>query len=404
MIFLQPLERTAIWLSQKLFAGLILIAITGCNPSPDDGRLTNIPAPSGNGASLPRLTTAIDGAAWLSWVEPLEAQHTYALFFSVLGKSGWGAPKRVVSGDSWFINWADFPSVVPMGDERIAAHWLSKKPGGVYAYDVAMTISADGGRTWADPLTPHTDGTATEHGFVTLFPLGEDIGAVWLDGRNMTAAARPTENGDHAHGGMTLRYGRLNLDGKLVEEALLDELTCDCCQTGVTVANSTPIVVYRDRTESEIRDIYVTAYRDGAWSTPYAVADDQWEIAACPVNGPAVDSHGDQVAATWFTAAGDSPSVKVAFSFDGARSFGPAIEVDAGRVLGRVDLVMRGDGSAIVSWFAMADGELADLRYRTVTSRGELGPVRIVTRVSGARPTGFPQMTAAVDRLIFAWT
>ena len=387
---------------------VMVVILAGCGPSPETvqpAAVNIIQSPAGEGASLPRLTTAPDGRIWLGWVEPREEQDTHELFFSVLNGEQWQPPVSVVHGDSWFINWADFPSVAAMGDLRVAAHWLTKKPGGVYAYDVSMAISTDGGMNWGSTVTPHTDGTATEHGFVTLFPVDEDIGAVWLDGRNMMQSGEMNEADDHAHGGgMTLRFGRLDMAGRLVGEALIDELTCDCCQTGATVADAGPVVVYRNRTEDEIRDIYVTAYRDGNWSKPYAVANDNWNMAACPVNGPAIDSQQDRIAVAWFTAAEDRPAVKASFSSDGGQTFGEPAEIDAGKVLGRVGVVIRGDGSAIVSWLAMPEGELAGFHYRTVAANGDLGPIGTVTRVSGARRSGVPQMSLEGDRLIFAWT
>ncbi len=62
-----------------------------------------------------------------------------------------------------------------MPDGLMAAHWLAKKPGGTYAYDVMMSVSPTG-RSWGTPFSPHDDGTPTEHGFVSLFPVA--IGSV----------------------------------------------------------------------------------------------------------------------------------------------------------------------------------------------------------------------------------
>jgi hypothetical protein len=117
----------------------------------------------------------------------------------------------VARGEAWFVNWADFPSVVPIADRLWAAHWLARRPEGGYAYDVAMALSSDAGARWGATLSPHTDGTPTEHGFVTLFPWQGGVGAVWLDGRNM----QPGEAGDladhgHGEGGMTLRSVQLS--------------------------------------------------------------------------------------------------------------------------------------------------------------------------------------------------
>ena len=56
--------------------------------------------------------------------------------------------------------------------------------------------------------------------------------------------------------------------------------------------NTACVPVYRDRTEAEIRDIAIVRLVDGIWSDPALVSADGWEIAGCPVNGPAIDSAG----------------------------------------------------------------------------------------------------------------
>jgi hypothetical protein len=68
----------------------------------------------------------------------------------------------------------------------LAAHWLVKRGSATYAYDVNITQSKDGGKSWSKPIVPHRDNTQTEHGFVSLIPLNDGrLGANWLDGRNM---------------------------------------------------------------------------------------------------------------------------------------------------------------------------------------------------------------------------
>ena len=174
----------------------------------------------------------------------------------------WRAPKVIARGDDWFVNWADFPSVVPIDDDTWAAHWLVRSGDSTYAYDVAMSVSTDAGEAWSAPLSPHSDGTPTEHGFVSLFPWHGDIGAVWLDGRktiNEYDAQNPTASG------MTLRSAVMQRDGSLKQESLIDDLVCDCCQTDVALTASGPIVAYRNRSTKEVRDIFVARTANGDW-------------------------------------------------------------------------------------------------------------------------------------------
>ena len=57
------------------------------------------------------------------------------------------------------------------------------------------------------------------------------------------------------------------------------------------------------------------------WSKAENIHADGWELAGCPVNGPAIDALEMDVAVIWFTAAKGDPNVKIAFSDDGGAQF-----------------------------------------------------------------------------------
>ena len=318
-------------------------------------------------------------------------------------KAGWSAPRTIAEGGDWFVNWADFPSMLALADGTLAANWLSKSGAGTYAYDVKISLSTDGGKTWSKPVTPHRDKTQTEHGFVSMFASpGRRVGAVWLDGRNFKS-----KEGTHGHGAptdeMTLRYTTISADGKLSEEVLLDGRVCECCQTSAAQTSEGVVVVYRDRSEKEIRDISIVRFAGGRWTAPETVHNDGWEIQGCPVNGPSVAADGRRVAVAWFTAAKDIPRVKVAFSEDAGASFSEPIQVDDGSPLGRVETLMLADGSAFVTWLERAE-KGAEVRARRIRPDGAREKSIIVAESSAARSSGFPQMARSGNEIIFAWT
>src|SRR5262245_18891800 len=119
---------------------------------------------------------------------------------------------------------------------------------------------------------------------------------------------------------------------------MLDMKVCECCQTSAAMTDDGPVVVYRDSSDQEIRDISVIRLTDGKWSQPRWVAQDGWQINGCPVNGPAIAASGRRVAVAWFTGAAGAQNVKLAFSGDLGESFGETITVDDGSPLGRVDV------------------------------------------------------------------
>ncbi|MEO0616972.1 MAG: hypothetical protein AAFY69_12650 [Pseudomonadota bacterium] len=370
------------------------VALSACKPGNHTPNIGDPPAASGSG--MPHLATGPDGSAVLSWVEPDGEGHK--LRFATLADDQWRNETTVARGTGWFVNWADFPSVEPIAGDRWAAHWLVKRPGGTYAYDVAVALSDDSGASWSPAITPHTDGTATEHGFVTLYPDGEQVGVLWLDGREMTA-----ESG-HGSGPMTLRSVRVDGDGALHGEQVVDGRVCDCCQTDVTIGGAGLVAVYRDRSDDEIRDIYVARSLAGRWQPGVAVARDGWRIPGCPVNGPAVAALGDRVAVAWFTGADDQARVKLAVSTDAGETFGTPVIIDDGAPVGRVDVAVLDDGSVVTSWMAPSEGGAGAVMARLLGPDGALSDARVVAGAELARRAGFPQMLRYDTGLLFAWT
>jgi hypothetical protein len=105
----------------------------------------------------------------LSWIE--REDNRAALKFAERTREGWSATHTAAAGDDWFVNWADVPSVLRLDDGTLVAHWLQKSGADTYAYDVRLARSADDGRTWSTPITPHHDGTKREHGFASRPPV-----------------------------------------------------------------------------------------------------------------------------------------------------------------------------------------------------------------------------------------
>jgi hypothetical protein len=213
------------------------------------------------------------------------------------------------------------------------------------------------------------------------------------------------EADDHAPAAesMTLRYAALDAGGKLSDEAQLDERVCECCQTSAAVTSEGPIAVYRDRSTTEVRDIYIVRQVGGGWTAPKPVHADNWEINGCPVNGPSVAADGRRVVVAWFTSAGDTPRVKVAFSQDAGATFSNPIQVDEHETVGRVDALLLPDGSALVCWLA-GNVEGGAIQVRRVRADGNLGPAAVIAKTDISRSSGFPRMARLSNEVHFAWT
>jgi hypothetical protein len=372
--------------------------LSGCSDPVEPQTLepVDLAVPTGPESTGPRLSGGPDGSLILSWMSPDEVDTS--LHYSAYVGGRWTTVRTAISEAAMFVNWADLPSVVPLGDNHLVAHWLSQSPEDVYSYNVRVAQSMDNGETWHESISPHTDNTPTEHGFVSIFASDDRVGLVWLDGRKYINEV--TDN--PVDSGMTLRAAFIDEESALSGEQLVDELICDCCQTDVAVAASGPLAVYRDRSVDEIRDISITRYVDGSWQPGQTVAEDNWEIAGCPVNGPSITASDDRVAVAWFTAVDSISKVQIATSTNSGRGFSDALEVISGDSLGRVGISFLDDESIAVSWLQRGLDGGATVKVRTVNSEAELGPVRIVSE--SASQFAVPQMAIVGDDLIFAWT
>jgi hypothetical protein len=388
--------------SRVRYAKVVLLVVSlACAPGEADraalGPIEMLASPAAAGSGEPNLAVGPDGRVHLSWLEPV-TDLAHALRFSTLEGDRWATARTIVQRPDLFVNWADFPSILALPERRLAAHWLQRSSTAKYAYDVRIALSDDGGATWGPPLVPHRDGTATEHGFVSLFSFRDSLGAIWLDGRNFARAAK----GESAN--MMLVMTSVGSTGTPGPERVLDERVCDCCQTSLAITSSGPILAYRDRLEGEIRDISIVRWVDSAWSKGAVVHADGWKINACPVNGPAVAARGQQVAVAWFTGANDSARVYLARSDDAGTTFDAPVRIDDGNPVGRVAVQLDDDGGAVVTWMEFTSGEQADVRARWVGGSGMRSASTIVAHSSGARASGFPRMVATGSDLIFAWT
>jgi hypothetical protein len=260
-----------------------------------------------------------------------------------------------------------------------------------------ITRSMDSGATWTDPVPVHDDGKQAEHGFVTILPVENNFMVTWLDGRNTVMEGMESHEGHH--GQMSIRAAMMNYDGIKVDEWELDNRTCDCCQTTAAMTDNGPVIIYRDRSDDEIRDMSIVRFINGKWTAPETVFADEWKIAGCPVNGPRSAAIDNNLAIAWYALVNNESKVQVVFSPDGGATFEKPIRVDEGKPIGRVDLVMPDKDRVIVSWM-----EGAEIKVAEVNRSGDKHSLFTVAASSEARSSGFPQMTLSGKQLVLAWT
>ena len=227
-------------------------------------RVTALTSPAATQSRWPRLDKSPNGTVRMSWLEPGK-DGVESLRFATLTDDGFDQARTISSGSQWFVNWADFPSVVANGSGHLAAHWMEMIGKDTYAYGIRVAYSKDRGDSWSLPFWLHRDITPAEHGFATLVGHDDHFSAVWLDGRQMLQQSA-----------MTLRATRFDASGFLEDETLLDSKTCECCATDAVVKGQQLVVAYRDRSENNRRDIAVVRRKNDQWTPPQDLHDDGW--------------------------------------------------------------------------------------------------------------------------------
>ncbi len=393
-------------MKRPFFAFAVLVSsltVAAVSPQAQSPRVEPLTSPAGARTEAPQLTVS-DKGVLMSWIERGD-NNLASLKFAEKTATGWSEVRTVASGTDWFVNWADVPSVLRLADGSIVGHWLQKSGASTYAYDVRLSRSTDNGKTWSPSVTPHHDGTKTEHGFASMFQVpGAGLGLIWLDGRETTPAGAAGEGHDgHGTGAMTVRFGTFDGAWKQTSEMPIDTRVCECCPTTAAVTSDGLIAAFRNRTEDEIRDIYVSRFENGKWTEPRAVHNDNWQIAACPVNGPMLSARGRDVVISWFTGVDDPGRAYVAFSKDAGRTFSAPIRVDEVATLGRVDVELMPDGSAMATWIELVEKK-AEFKVRRIQPNGVRGAAIKVADLAASRSSGYPRVTRDGNQLLFAWT
>ena len=372
---------------------LLFVILASC--SKNDFLVEEVQFAFGENNAKPNLVSNDDNLT-LSWISSVEDTHA-DLFYSEYINNKWSVPASIASGSDWFVNWADFPAHA-VNENLILTSYLKKSDTGTYNYDIFLNLETLSGKIKKNFLL-NTDGIKAEHGFVSMIPSNnKGFFITWLDGRNTV-----TNTNEAHHKAMTIRFAEITSIGEIINETELDATTCDCCQTSIALSNEGPIVVYRNRSEDEIRDIYITKYRNGIWEHPIPVNNDGWKINGCPVNGPKVIVNKTTTAVAWFTAADDNPKVNLSFSVSDKDEFNLPIQLNDLDAIGRVDAAFINSKEVLVSYMEFDDNDTY-LKVKKVSVEGEVSKAFIISKIDSGRDTGVPQLEVMDNIVYLVWT
>jgi hypothetical protein len=349
---------------------------------------TPLDNPAGPGSLQPNWSATPDGAAILSWLEPSK-DGSAALKYAVRRGGSWSEPRIIVAHRHFFRHPAEVPEVMAIAGGHWLAHWVELPNPSNDAEYVYVSSSADGAH-WTPPMQAHRDRSPVQHGLVSMIG-GSDGGASLFFLESLKGDDGPTY----------LMRAVLDASGKEVSEERLDADVCSCCPTAVAKTAKGLLVAYRDHTPKNIRDIAVLRLENGHWSASKTLYDDNWQIDACPINAASVAARGDLAAISWYTAAQDSPKVRVAFSSDSGATFTKPVTVSTGHAFGYTSIALDDQGNAIVSWLEQGAAG-ARILVRGITPAGLAGPV--VEIAKGEKTAlGYPKVIRIGNETLIAW-
>jgi hypothetical protein len=403
--------KLGIRLSVGLLVSMALAA--SCRRAPTGPIALAVPGRTGAHATL-----AADGDRVAAVWAATSASGVTDIYLATSDDAGrtFAAPVRVndIAGD--VSAGGEQPPRVIVKGSAVDVVWVSKRDG---VAGIRAATSTDGGRTFASARSITPAGVTGARGWESA-SLGADgvVHAVWLDGRNHVPPS-PSSNdrasagpkaaapaGKHQHEGAPMRqdiyHAMWKGDEAPIETAVAANV-CFCCKTAIVSRGADVFVAWRHLFPGGVRDIAIARSSDGGrtFQEPTRVSADNWQIDACPDDGPAMTVDGEGVLRiTWPTLVTDGGAKRVIFettSRDGGATFSPRTRVDTAEGGAAHPRIATGPaGRSAVVWDELAQGS------RRVVFRltGEGSPVVLST----GRIASYPAIAAVGDGFVVAWT
>lgn len=307
--------------------------------------------------------------------------------------------------------------VVVAWGARVASKGKESSGGGEERTEIHLARSTDGGRSFGPATALQAPGAAGDRGWHALAL--DDRGraaVVWLDHRGL-ATRTPTEHDHHAAGAemaqlSSLYFASAGAGAAAPAEREVTKGVCYCCKTALATAPGGRIfAAWRQVYPGNIRDIAFTMSTDRGrtFLAPERVSHDDWALAGCPDDGPAMAVGADGlVHIVWPTViGGDEPAGALFYATtrDG-RTFTPRQRVPTlgSPKPGHPQIVLTGSGQAIVAWDEILNGVR---RAGTVAlqvdaaGRASFAQPRLLTETG---PAAYPMLTATPAGPLAAWT
>ncbi|HEY5726171.1 MAG TPA: sialidase family protein, partial [Methylomirabilota bacterium] len=328
--------------------------------------------------------------AWAAQEGPVN--HLYLL------RLGNGATPVRVNPEALTVEALHHPPRLAVAGGLVYISWSSgkaKPEGTLFASDLQLSRSLDGGRSFESPLRVNED-RPISHSFDGLALAADGtVVLTWIDGHEgrkdpATWVARVVDHGTRVEG---IRK--------------VGDDTCVCCRVDAATGPGNMVALaWRRVFPGDIRDMVLAVSRDDGrtFGDATLVSADHWKINACPHRGGAVglDAKG-RVYMSWYTEGSDiRPDLKFAVSTDGRR-FGPPkrLHTSATSIPDQARMAVDPAGRAVIVWEESTAVRRRILLRYTLDAGRTLSPIRVL---STAIKASSPDIAFAPDgSFLVAW-
>lgn len=219
-------------------------------------------------------------------------------------------------GGGVYINWADI-----------------RRPPAWSRVDVCVARSTDGGITFSGDPRINNDSMKSQHQPAIATGADGTVYSVWhgfpAHGEPLVTPvfiARSTDMGSTFEPQRRVDHYAGSPDPREVG-------SCNCCRPWVFTDGAANVYVAFRIDSAKIRDIFLSRSTDRGetWSAAVRVSRGMWNYDACPSSGPTGVGRSDTLLVTWMDqrSALEAPSVYLARSTDGGRTFDHEIRIDS---------------------------------------------------------------------------
>ena len=206
--------------------------------------------------------------------------------------------------------------VMPEGKIFVSYTQSLEKP---FSGNVRFSRSRNGGKTFSAPVTINDNQEVIGHRFdsMVVTPQGK-IYVIWIDKRDAATAKR---NGQKFEGG-SIYYGLYDeKTDRFTSNIKIAEHSCECCRLATALDDDdVPVVVWRQIFGKSTRD-HALMHLDGK-SPLIRASYDNWEINACPHQGPSLSiSQDGRYHLVWFSGSPSHDGLFYEYSDDKGNHF-----------------------------------------------------------------------------------